>query len=154
MPIKSVKMEISSCPKDHSTQKLELFGGHQFILLKLISFSMHSIIIRISEINRKNNTLIVHPMSSKQLFPQKLITSSLLLYSSLTWIDGFMSLIHSASSVSRWTSPRRVLHTMSKSFSDTSERASHAIKCLYTDFSFVPICSLKRVITCRVVAPT
>ena len=39
-------------------------------------------------------------MSSKQLFPQNLITSSLLLYSSLTLIDGFMSLIHSASSVS------------------------------------------------------
>ena len=48
-------------------------------------------------------------MSSKQLFPQNLMTSSLLLYSSLTLIDGFMSLIHSASSVSRCTSPRRVI---------------------------------------------
>ena len=85
---------------------------------------MQSIIIRISEINRKNNTLIVHPMSSKQLFPQNLITSSLLLYSSLTLIDGFMSLIHSASSVSRCTSPRRVLHTMSKFFSVRHTRAS------------------------------
>ena len=54
---------------------------------------MQSIIVRISEMNRKNNTLIVHPMSSKQLFPQNSITSSLLLYSSLTLIDGFMSLI-------------------------------------------------------------
>ena len=45
------------------------------------------------DLEKNNNTLIVSPMSSKQLFPQNLITISLLLYLSLTLIDGLESTV-------------------------------------------------------------